>query len=131
MVALFRIPHREAGGKQPAGYYIMVIVGYLLSPLSWWNDAVVNVPLAYVFSIPFTLLSERLFIPAFTIGYLATNLAGFVLLHKGVSRLVHRRPVAWNFRGNFIVTLIYTGVIALLAWVGWIPAADELLNKLN
>ncbi len=38
---------------------IVAVIGYLLSPLSWWNDLFVNVPLAYLFALPFSLLHEH------------------------------------------------------------------------
>ena len=26
---------------------VVAMIGFLLSPLSWWNDAFVNIPIAY------------------------------------------------------------------------------------
>ena len=65
-------------------YYtgIVAIIGYLLSPLSWWNDVFVNVPLAYLFALPFSLIYEALYLPAFLLGYWLSNLLGFLLLHR-------------------------------------------------
>ena len=42
---------------------ILVTAGFILSPLSWWNDLLVNIPLAYLFSLPFSILDESLFLP--------------------------------------------------------------------
>jgi len=38
---------------------ILGLVGFMLSPLSWWNDLFVNVPLALVFC-----LDRQLFLQA-------------------------------------------------------------------
>jgi len=50
---------------------ILVILGYILSPLSWWND-----------------LFKKLFLPAIIIGYWITNIIGFILMHYGVKDVV-------------------------------------------
>ncbi len=42
----------------------------------------VNVPLAYLFSWPFSAMHEQLFVPSFIIGYWLTNLLGLVMLHQ-------------------------------------------------
>lgn len=59
---------------------ILFIIGYILSPLSWWNDLIVNVPLAYIFSFPFSLISDKLFLPSFVFGYFLSHFRGAVQL---------------------------------------------------
>ena len=68
----------KAVKKQRLFNVLLVTSGFILSPLTWWNDLVVNIPLAYLFSIPFTLLHDNLFLPSFVIGYWFTNLLGFI-----------------------------------------------------
>jgi len=102
-------------------------LGWLLSPLSWWNDLVVNVPLAYLFAAPFSLLDERLYVPAFALGYWLTNLLGFVLLHKGVVGVVSTRKA--TLRKDLFVATAYTLVIVLAAWLGWLPSPASLLEQ--
>lgn len=62
---------------------VLATVGFVLSPLSWWNDLLVNVPLAVAFATVVSLFGSELFIPAMIVGYWLTNVAGFVLLHVG------------------------------------------------
>jgi hypothetical protein len=107
---------------------ILATVGYILSPLSWWNDLFVNVPLAYAFAFPFDLLDQRLFLPAFVLGYWLTNLLGFMLLHRGLAGLVKKQRPRMGMRGSLIVALLYTLVITVLVWLQWIPRPDELLH---
>jgi hypothetical protein len=38
---------------------ILVTLGFLLSPVSWWNDIFVNIPLAYIFALPFGFMRNR------------------------------------------------------------------------
>ena len=42
---------------------ILAIIGWILSPLTWWNDPLVNIPIAYGFGYLFSLISESLFLP--------------------------------------------------------------------
>lgn len=98
---------------------ILVAVGYLLSPLSWWNDAFVNLPLAYLFSLPFTMISEGLFLPAFLCGYWLTNIAGLILLHQG-GRGFASKPSAFDFKKQVLVSLAYTALVVTLVLLGWV-----------
>ena len=62
---------------------MLAVIGYILSPLSWWNDVFVNLPLAYLFASLVSLVSQRLFGPALVAGYWLTNIAGLLLLARG------------------------------------------------
>lgn len=110
-----------------AGSGVLAFIGFVLSPLSWWNDLVVNVPLAYAFSIPFTLLNDRLFLPAFILGYWLTNVAGLILLHKGVSGAVNPNK-RHSYRSDVLISVAYTALIALLVLLGWLPSPTEFLQ---
>jgi len=101
--------------------------GWLLSPLSWWNDLFVNVPIAYLFSAPFSLLDERLYMPAFALGYWLTNVLGFVLLHKGVVGMVTRRKA--SLRRDLLMASVYTLAVAAAAGLGWLPSPASLLEN--
>jgi hypothetical protein len=67
--------------------WLLLGVGYLLSPLSWWNDLVVNWPLAYLFANLVGLVSHRLFGPSLVAGYWLTNILGLVMMQQGTVRL--------------------------------------------
>jgi hypothetical protein len=112
--------HQRVGGS------IAAVLGWLLSPLSWWNDLVVNVPLAYAFSLPFSLLDERLYVPAFVLGYWLSNVLGFVLLHKGVSHMVLANRA--SLRKDLLMATGYTVVVAAAGLLGWLPSPTALLE---
>jgi len=66
-------------------------VGFILSPLSWWNDLFVNFPLSYAFAWlvgrPLTLfvrVDQWLFLDLFIAGYFLTNLIGFLMIHYSI-----------------------------------------------
>ncbi len=117
---------RRRWGRRTKGA-IVAAVGWLLSPLSWWNDLVVNVPLAYLFAVPFSLFDERLYVPAFTLGYWLTNVIGFVLLHKGVAGMVSRRRA--SLRRDLLIATGYTILVAVAASLGCLPSPRSLLDQ--
>jgi hypothetical protein len=102
---------------------ILTFIGYLLSPLSWWNDIFINLPVAYAFAFPFGLISRKLFLPAMVFGYWLTNVAGLLLLHRGVKNLaegekgVSRKR---SFAQDILISLAYTSVVILLVKLGWL-----------
>jgi hypothetical protein len=57
----------------------LAFVGYTLSPLSWWNDLFVNVPLALVFAWVVSAFDKPVFGVSVVLGYWLTNVLGFIL----------------------------------------------------
>lgn len=112
----------------------MALIGFLLSPLSWWNDFFINVPLA----IGFAWLVSLIYKPAFTasaiIGYWLTNVLGFVLLHKGSVQLLSEKEARPYSRRalakDLAVSLAYTVLILALVKLKVLqPVADYFQTK--
>jgi len=122
-------PLSRSKPKRRAFDSLLATIGYILSPLSWWNDLFVNVPLSYAFSYPFSLIDERLFLPAFILGYWLSNWLGFVLLHRGIAGLLAKDKLTMSRRTSIIVAIVYTLLIAILVWLEWIPVPAELLSR--
>jgi hypothetical protein len=102
---------------------ILTFIGYLLSPLSWWNDIIVNIPLAYAFAFPFGLISRKFFVPMMVLGYWMTNIAGLILFHRGVKDLVTKEKVKYTkgaLLKDVIISVIYTTVVVGLVKLGWL-----------
>ena len=66
----------------------LVFLGFLLSPLCWWNDLIINLPIAYGVGAIAKLFSEQLFWPFVVVGYSATNVLGIVLMQLGTQGLL-------------------------------------------
>ena len=68
--------------KKLRGGFLLVI-GYLLSPLCWWNDLVFNLPVSYCFGYICAWFSPNLFFPGLIIGYWLSNIVGILLMQAG------------------------------------------------
>ena len=110
---------------------MLVTIGFILSPLSWWNDLVVNVPLAYFFSLPFSLIDERLYLPSFILGYWLTNLLGFLMLHWGGVDLIYRGRKTISIKRSLVISAIYSVIMVILVSVGWLASPTEYLQYLK
>ena len=105
-------------------------VGYLLSPLSWWNDLYVNLPIAYGMAWLISLIDKRLFTLALVGFYWLTNIAGLILLHKGLAPASANGTPSTKERWKNILTdlaiaVVYTGVIVLLIYLGLLKLPQE------
>jgi hypothetical protein len=107
----------------------LVTIGFILSPLSWWNDLLINVPLAYFFSVPFSMISESLFLPSFIIGYFLTNLLGLVMLHWGGKALIHNEYQTLDIKQCLVVSVIYSAIISIIVLFGWLDAPSVYLEQ--
>ena len=100
---------------------VLAMVGFMLSPLSWWNDLFVNVPLALAFAWVVSLFYPPAFKIACVVGYWLTNVLGFVLLHKGAQSMLGeagKRYSRRDFVRDLAISLLYTGLIVLLIKLG-------------
>jgi len=102
---------------------LLAATGYILSPLSWYNDLLVNIPLAYLIAWPFARIDSRLYAPAFVVAYWLTNIVGLALVHRGTAGLIDStRPRLWVTRksvsDDILIALIYTAIIISLIATG-------------
>lgn len=107
--------------KRKVGGGFLAVVGYMLSPLSWWNDAFVNLPLALVFAWIVSAFYRPAFAIALVVGYWLTNVLGFVLMHKGAQQMFSKADRKYSRRAllkDLGVSLAYTLLIVLLIKAG-------------
>ena len=111
---------------------LLGVLGFILSPFSWWNDLFVNIPLAYLVALPFSLINRDLLLPALVIGYWLTNIIGLVLLQSGVRRLANGGevpPMKW--KTAIVASLAYTAALTALALSGWLKTPWEYLTAVE
>ena len=95
----------------------VAVIGYMLSPLSWWNDMFVNVPLALVFAWLVSLFYKPAFEASVIVGYWLTNVLGLVLMHKGAEKVLSEKDKAYSRRDllrDVCISLLYTALIVTL-----------------
>ena len=102
---------------------ILGTIGFLLSPLSWWNDLFVNFPIAYACACAVNLIFKGAFLAAFIVSYWITNILGFVLLQKGLENTFkddsEKKKYSWkNFLRDALLSLVYTLLIVILVKFG-------------
>lgn len=97
---------------------ILLVIGYLLSPLCWWNDLIINLPIAYGFGQLCSLLASNLLIPGAIAGYWLSNIVGIMLMQTGVLTVLQEQSSARNFKQELITGILtstaYTALIVIL-----------------
>src|SRR5581483_9963135 len=96
---------------------ILAVIGFMLSPLSWWNDLFVNLPLALAFAWLISLIHRPAFEVSLIVGYWLTNVLRFVLMHKGAQRALSaegRKYPRRDILRDLGLSLLYTALIVLL-----------------
>lgn len=102
---------RRGAGR--LAYAAAAVVGYILSPLSPWNDAFVNVPIALGFSLLLRGLGVDPFI-GFQLGYTLSNAAGIALLYLGLRGAAGERPSRRDLAASMLLGLAYSLAAGLL-----------------
>jgi hypothetical protein len=111
---------------------VLAFIGFMLSPLSWWNDLFVNVPLALAFAWVVSWFYPPAFASALVLGYWLTNLLGFILLQKGAQQVLTEKPrrYAWReLRRDLVISLLYTALIVVLVKLGILQPIQSYLHR--
>jgi len=103
-------------------------IGFMLSPLSWWNDLFVNFPIALAFAWLASLVYSPLFTASFVAGYWATNVIGLILMQRGAKLVATGESKPYTKRSlmiDFGISIIYTSLILVLIHYGIVkPITD-------
>ena len=91
-------------------------MGFLLSPLSWWNDLFINLPLALGFAWLVSWFYKPAFEACVILGYWLTNIAGLILMHRGARKMLTPAgtPVRRQWLRDIGISLLYTAFIVVL-----------------
>ena len=99
--------------KLRGGFFL--ILGYLLSPLCWWNDLLFNLPIAYGFGyVCSSLLSPKLLVPFSIIGYWLSNIVGILLMQFGSKDIFQKEAKEHNLKKELFTGLISSTLYTLL-----------------
>jgi hypothetical protein len=111
---------------------VVAFIGFLLSPLSWWNDLFVNVPLALAFAWMVSCFHRGAFAASFILGYWLTNVLGLVLMQRGAEMALEGqlRPYgARQIARDLVIALLYTALIIVLVKVGILAPLPDYFSR--
>lgn len=109
---------------------LIAFIGYILSPLSWYNDTFVNIPLAYLFAVIVGIFFKNLFEVSMIVGYWLTNIAGLIMMHYGaVNVATERHMTKKELALNVAFSLAYTLVMAYLIHIGILKFPTDYFKK--
>lgn len=93
----------------------LLFIGWVLSPLTWWNDWLINLPLAWLISSLIVGSDYGGFQYWFILFYWFTNVGGILTMFLGwhVFRL-KKKISKKEILASIFVSLAYTGVILVL-----------------
>ena len=104
---------------------VLLAVGWLLSPLCWWNDLVINLPLAWGFARLLQIWHPEWFSAGLVMGYWLSNVLGVVLMQAGALTVFQSEEGEQNRRRDLLISLatstLYTVVIMVLVKLGLLP----------
>jgi hypothetical protein len=123
-----RITKRKVSGGT------LAFIGYMLSPLSWWNDLFVNWPLALVCAWVVSWFYKPAFTASLILAYWLTNVLGFVLMQKGGAKIISEKDQPYSRKclcRDLAISLLYTLLVVLLVKMGVIGPIQETVQKLR
>ena len=104
---------------------LLLGIGWLLSPLCWWNDLVINLPLAWGFARLLQFWHPEWFSAGLVIGYWLTNVLGVVLMQCGALTVFQKEDEDQNRKRDLLISLgtstLYTVAIMVLVKMGLLP----------
>ncbi|MBD3884111.1 hypothetical protein IFO70_20390 [Phormidium tenue FACHB-886] len=96
---------------------LLFVVGYLLSPLCWWNDLVFNLPIAYLIGYACGWVYPGSLLPGAIAGYWVTNIVGVLMMQFGVVDVFQGQtaePKERNLRKDLVSGIVTSTVYTLI-----------------
>lgn len=98
--------------KIRGGFFL--VVGYLLSPLSFWNDLFFNLPVAYGFGYLCSLGSQDLLLPCTIAGYWLSNIAGILMMQLGAIDVLQNQSKEQNLKKQLFMGIASSSVCTVM-----------------
>ncbi len=112
----------------------LAFVGYMLSPLSWWNDLFVNWPIALAFAWVISFFCKPAFTAALILGYWLTNILGFAMMQKGGAKILSEEDAPYTRKllcRDLAISLLYTVLVVVLVKIGIIAPIQDTVQKIQ
>jgi len=95
------------------------IIGFLLSPLCWWNDLIFNLPISYGFGKIISYFAADLLIPGAIFAYWVSNVLGIVLMQFGAVTFFNKPSAEQNLLKNTFLGIFSSTVFTLIIIILW------------
>ena len=95
---------------------VLLALGWLLSPLCWWNDLVINLPLAWLMARLLAFWQPSWFTPGLVLGYWLSNVAGILLLQSSALAVFRDEDSPRDRRRELLVGLATSTAYSLLVF---------------
>lgn len=108
---------------------LLVGIGYMLSPLSWWNDLFFNLPIALLFGYLVSWMNPDWFLPAILIGYWLSNVLGILMMQFGAMDMflaAQKRNLKRDILIGLSGSTLYTLIVAALVYFHVLEVPDFL-----
>lgn len=94
-------------------------IGWLLSPLTFWNDAFINIPLSYLLANLCVRLVPINFLLLVLIFYWLTNVAGLAIMYATGADILKEKGQRLKEIAKIVLTMIiYSVILAALGRLG-------------
>ena len=93
---------------------LVFFIGWMLSPLTFWNDAFVNIPLSYICAILFAKIIPINFSYLVLASYWLSNIFGIALMYAAGKRMFRKGRVLREILNLIIAIAVYSIMIILL-----------------
>jgi hypothetical protein len=107
---------REGPPLQQLKALLLLALGWLLSPLCWWNDLVINLPLAWLVARLLAFWQPAWFTPGLVLGYWLSNVAGILLLQSSALEVFRDDDTPQDRRRELLVGLATATAYSLLVF---------------
>lgn len=91
---------------------LFFFIGWLLSPLTIWNDAFINIPLAYISASLFFKILPRNFALQVIVFYWLSNAIGLLMMYVTSRNVLKEKHL--SLRSILVTILIYSIILFLL-----------------
>jgi hypothetical protein len=111
---ILREAFRGPRGLRRVAYGGLALVGFILSPFTWWNDAFVNIPLSLAAGAAASRLLEVPLDVAVAGAYLASNALGILLMYVGGAGALGGRVRRRDLAVGLAFSAAYTAAVLLI-----------------
>lgn len=113
-------------------YRIIFFLGWLLSPFTLWNDALVNIPIAYILASITVWFRPWNFLFLTIFYYWFTNALGIVLMIAGGQKIfLDRARAKREISILFITITLYSALIIVLDKAGWLQPIHVFFQNIS